>query len=142
MKPKRTQHHAPESPPNPATERQRLFCILGIASAVALVIAVFVVMSLAPRKLTDADRAAMRDYDQIRIALVHDDLANAKDAATAMIRDKRGQNPFHDSAVVITRANSLEEARSAFARMSERAQRLVKGNPASTSSDARRIAVP
>lgn len=46
-----------------------------------------------------------------------------------MIHIDGGKGPFHDSAVVITQSDSIHEARSAFARMSERAQLLVRGHP-------------
>jgi hypothetical protein len=127
MKPKRSPRHtaAPVADPE---ERQRLFRTFGIATALAVVVAIFVVIYQGPKRLTESDRASMREYEQIRIALARDDLVSAKSAAAAMIHSGSRTDQFHDSAVVITQSDSLAETRSAFARISERALQLVKGN--------------
>src|SRR5260221_13178501 len=85
MKAKRIPHHGTKSLTDPGA-RRRLLRTLGIGTSVALAVAVAFLISLRPKKLTDADRTAMRDYEQLRVALAHDDLGAAKNSATAMLR--------------------------------------------------------
>ena len=49
-----------------------------------------------PKKLTDADRAMLRDYDGIRAALFRDDLPKATNAGAEFAKTHGAQNPFAD----------------------------------------------
>ena len=89
---------------------------------------VYVTVINGPKNLTDADRAMLRDYDAIRAALHHDDLAAAKSASAAFAQNHATAHPFTEHASALSKATSLDLARSAFSRMSEEATKLVHKN--------------
>ncbi len=85
-----------------------------ILSAVALFSTVSLLSAAA---LTDQNRQFLAAYDKVHHALVADDLAGAKKAATEL----------GTSGSELANSKSLDEARSAFTKMSAEAERLVAG---------------
>lgn len=74
--------------------------------------------SFAPAaNLSDQDKKFLTSYEKIHVALAADDLASAKAAATEL----------RDSGTDIAKANSLQEARSAFEKLSGRAKTIATG---------------
>src|SRR3989442_1323534 len=67
--------------------------------------------------LSDQDKKFLTSYEKIHIALAADDLAGAKAAATEL----------GDSGTDIAKAKSLQEARSAFEKLSGRAKTMIAG---------------
>src|SRR6266700_7566970 len=67
--------------------------------------------------LSDQDKKFLTSYEKIHIALAVDDLTGAKAAATES----------GDSGTDIAKANSLQEARSAFEKLSGRAKTKIAG---------------
>lgn len=70
----------------------------------------------------------LRDYDSIRAALAHDNLAMAREASARLFQAHGNRPAFAEPAVLLSKAESLLQARSAFARMSEAAQELTYKN--------------
>lgn len=89
---------------------------------------VYVTVINGPKTLTDSDRAMLRDYDGIRAALHRDDLATAKNAGAAFVQTHAAPNSFTEHASALSKATSLDLARSAFSRLSEEATQLVHKN--------------
>jgi len=69
--------------------------------------------------LSASDKQFLAGYEKIHAALVIDDLASAKKAATAL--DSAGAD--------IAKSASLEEARAGFAKLSDTAEKLAAGQP-------------
>jgi len=67
--------------------------------------------------LSDQDKKFLTSYEKIHIALVADDLAGAKTAATEL----------GNSGSDVARANSLEDARTGFEKLSAQAKQLAAG---------------
>ncbi len=72
-------------------------------------------LSAAP--LTDQNKQFLAAYDKVGHALVADDLANAKKAAVEL--DAAGAD--------LSKSNSLEQARAAFSKLSDQAEKLAAG---------------
>ena len=66
---------------------------------------------------SDQDKKFLTSYEKIHTALAADDLTGAKAAATEL----------GDSGTDIAKANSLQEARSAFEKLSGRAKTMIAG---------------
>src|SRR5437899_10513172 len=67
--------------------------------------------------LSDHDKKFLTSYEKIHVALAADDLTGAKTAATEL----------GDSGTDIAKANSLQEASSAFEKLSGRAKTMIAG---------------
>jgi len=67
--------------------------------------------------LSDQDKKFLTSYEKIHIALAADDLAGAKSAATEL----------DDSGTDVAKAKSLQEARSAFEKLSDQAKTKIAG---------------
>jgi len=67
--------------------------------------------------LSDQDKKFLTSYEKVHVALAADDLTGAKAAATEL----------GDSGTDIAKANSLQEARSAFEKLSGRAKTMIAG---------------
>jgi hypothetical protein len=74
-------------------------------------------VSAAP--LTDQNKQFLNAYEKVHQALVGDDLAGAQKAAAEL----------GPSGADLTKSKSLQEARNAFARLSDEAKTLVAGQP-------------
>lgn len=83
-------------------------------SAVALV---SLASSLNAAEVTDQNKQFLRTYDKVHHALLADDLAGAKKTAANL----------GASGVELTNGNSLDDARSAFAKVSIEAEKLAAG---------------
>jgi hypothetical protein len=70
-------------------------------------------------ELSSNDRQFLAGYEQVRAALAADDLIAARKAATAL----------SETGSAIAKSSSLEEARAAFAKLSEEAVKLAGGQP-------------
>lgn len=68
--------------------------------------------------LSEADQKFLNDYEKIRAALVEDNLGSAKKAAFTL----------GDAGVEIAKCSSLEEARAAFSKLSDTAEKLAAGH--------------
>ncbi len=75
--------------------------------------------NLAAASLSDADKQFLAGYEKIHVALAADDLAAAKKAAANL----------GSEASALAKSNSLEQARTAFADLSAKAEKLAAGQP-------------
>ena len=90
------------------------FAVIAVTSAIALV-ALAGPLSAAP--LTDQNKQFLAAYDKVHHALVADDLAGAKKAAAEL----------GTSGAELSKSNSLDEARAAFSKLSDQAEKLAAG---------------
>lgn len=110
-----------------ATPRQiRLALLIGGVVLVAT-LAGIVAFSL-PHRLTQQERALIRQYDSVRTALSLDDLPAARAAAALVQNASRDHKAIMNAALALTSAESLPAARDAFQAMSARVIKLASGN--------------
>jgi len=89
-----------------------------LTTLVCAAIAFATMQSLAQAaNLSDQDKKFLTSYEKVHVALAADDLTGAKAAATEL----------GDSGTDIAKANSLQEARSAFEKLSGRAKTMIAG---------------
>lgn len=88
--------------------------VTNVASAIALVA---LTVPLSAAQLTDQNKQFLAAYDKVHRALVADDLAGAKKAAAEL----------STSGAELAKSNSLDEARAAFSKLSEQAEKLAAG---------------
>jgi hypothetical protein len=67
--------------------------------------------------LSDTDKQFLASYEKVRSALAADDLAGAKSAAAGLA----------DDGTAMAKSSSLKEARTAFEKLSDKAERLAAG---------------
>lgn len=119
----------PRSAAGQAPDEDRRQVLLQIAVAglsIFFLIAGLVMWGLRPRSLTESERAALRDYEKIRLALADDDLNNAVRFA-GMLRANFPQLSISKPAAALEKCDSLESARENFKEMSQEALTLVRG---------------
>ena len=90
------------------------FAVTAVMSAIALV-ALAGPLSAAP--LTDQNKQFLAAYDKVHRALIADDLPGAKKAATEL----------GTVGAELAKSSSLDEARAAFSKLSEQAEKLAAG---------------
>lgn len=90
------------------------FAVTAVASAIALVA---LAAPLSAAQLTDRNKQFLAAYDKVHHALVADDFAGARKAATEL----------GASGVELSKSNSLDEARIAFSKLSEQAEKMTAG---------------
>jgi hypothetical protein len=88
--------------------------VITLGSAIAL-LALLSPLSAAP--LTDQNKQFLAAYDKVHHALVADDLAGAKKAATDL----------GSSGTDLAKSTSLDQARAAFSKLSEEAEQIAAG---------------
>ncbi len=109
-------------------DRRRLKLIFGAAFLAAIALAGLLIWSSLPVKLTEVDRAMLKQYDSIRVALSHDDLALAEKAAATLADSYQKRRAIFGAAQALSKADSLEAAREAFSTMSAEAVRMARGH--------------
>src|SRR5713101_4015046 len=115
-------------PPTATLDRRRLMLIFGAAFVAAMILAGIIVPSSLPVKLTEVDRAMLRQYDSIRVALSHENLAFAQKAATTVAGSYQKRRSISAAAQALSKADSLEGAREAFSTMSAEAVKMARGH--------------
>lgn len=115
-------------PPAATLDRRRVVLIFGAAFVAAIVLAGIVIRGSLPIRLTDADRAMLRQYDSIRVALSQENLAFARKAAATLADSYQKRRPVSAAAQALSKADSLEAARDAFSTMSAEAVRMARGH--------------
>ena len=86
-----------------------------------------------PAPLSDADRLALDDYEEIRAALAADDAYATRRAATKMVVDltpaneKAPRPPLLDAASAVANAQALDTMRQRFETLSNQVVPLVNG---------------
>lgn len=102
---------------------QSLLKILALFSVVAFALVVGRSRLLAESNpaggLTPANKAFLANYENVRSALVADNLAGARQAAAKIVDQK--------AAEAIASAQSLDQARQAFGQLSKSAEKIVQG---------------
>lgn len=88
--------------------------VITLGSAIALVA---LAVPLSAAQLTDQNKQFLAAYEKVHGALVADDLAGAKTAAAEL----------GTSGTELTKSNSLDEARAAFSKLSDEAEKLATG---------------
>jgi hypothetical protein len=99
----------------------------GVA-VLAIAFATFIVCGFLPRKLTESDRAMIKQYDAVRTALASDDLPGAQKAASVLSNSYPKMRIISGAAIVLAKSNSLDSARYAFLTMSEEVVKLARGH--------------
>ena len=74
---------------------------------------------LSAAELSESDKYFLAGYEQLRVALVTDDLAKANQLAESLT----------NSGIEVSKSETLERARAEFARISEIAIKLTAGQP-------------
>jgi hypothetical protein len=90
------------------------FAVTAITSAIALMA---LAVPLSAAQLTDQNKQFLAAYDKVHHALVADDLAGAKKAALEL----------GTAGVELSKSNSLDEARTAFSKLSDQAEKMAAG---------------
>jgi hypothetical protein len=115
------------APQTPVKIRRRVILQLGaIALLISIVIIGLVAWALYPKSLTESERAALVEYEKIRLALANDDLEAAMRFAGSL-RTRFPQLPIADQAPALQQCTSLESARHIFKEISQHAITLVRG---------------
>ena len=120
-----------QSPADAAQSREeiRRRVILQLATAgllIFILVVGLVAWGLSPKRLTPSERAALIEYEKIRLALADDDLAGAL-RSTMSLRASFPQLPISNQALALQQCTSLESARQVFKEMSQPAAALVRG---------------
>ena len=92
------------------------FTVTALTSAIALMA---LAVPLSAAQLTDQNNKFLAAYDKVHRALVADDLAGAKKAAAEL----------GAAGVELSKSNSLDEARAAFSKLSDQAEKMAAGQP-------------
>ena len=92
---------------------------LAVTIALSAIAFSLTVAPLSGAELTDQNKNFLAGYEKVHHALVADDLAGAKKAA--------GQ--LGSQGTELAKSKSLDEARTAFAKLSDEAKRMVAGQP-------------
>ena len=127
MKSRRSKHKEAGKKPEKIDWRIVALCVVPL-TLLGIGFLVYVTALNGPKKLTDSDRAMLRDYDHIRAALHLDDLSAAKNASAIFVQTHAAPKSITEHAKTLSTANSLDMARSAFSRISEEATKLVHKN--------------
>lgn len=119
------------SGPGPRSTEQRLrrrllFQIGAALFLISVAVAGLLAWGTRPRTLTEPERAALIEYEKIRLALADDDLEAAVRSARSL-RAGFPQLPISNQAPALEKSDSLETARHIFKEMSQDAIRLVRG---------------
>ncbi len=85
-----------------------------IAFVITLLLAGFLRLPLAKSEL-----ATLRDYEAIRFALAHDQLAVAKTAAQVLINEPLAKRGIREFAKAVSQSQSLDAARTKFVKLSK-----------------------
>jgi hypothetical protein len=90
------------------------FAVTAVTSAIALMA---LAVPLSAAQLTDQNKQFLAAYDKVHHALVADDLAGAKKAAAEL----------GTAGVELSKSKSLDEARAAFSKLSDQAEKMAAG---------------
>ena len=93
-----------------------------------MISAAVIIRSLLPVKLTEPDRAMLKKYESIRVALAQDDLGLAQRSAVALVSSYKERRQVAAAALALSKANSLEPARDAFSIMSIEAVKMARNH--------------
>jgi hypothetical protein len=108
--------------------RRRVILQLGgVTLSILIAIIGLVAWALYPKSLTGSERAALVEYEKIRLALANDDLEAALQSA-GNLQTRFHQLPISDKASALQQCTSLESARHIFKKMSQQAMTLVLGS--------------
>lgn len=111
----------------PAEIRRRVILQLAAASLlISILIAGVLAWGFHPKSLTESERAALIEYEKIRLALADDDLEAAVRSAGSL-RASFPQLPIAYQAASLEKCDSLASARRIFKEMSQQALALVRG---------------
>jgi hypothetical protein len=90
------------------------FAVTAVTSAIALMA---LAVPLSAAQLTDQNKQFLAAYDKVHHALVADDLGGAKKAAAEL----------GTAGVELSKSKSLDEARAAFSKLSDQAEKMAAG---------------
>lgn len=90
-----------------------------LLSILAISLLALIGVAASAAELSPADKQFLTGYEQVRKALVADDLSAAKTAAATL----------GESGASFAKSPSLKEARESFEKLSETAKKLAKGQP-------------
>ncbi len=102
--------------------------VFGTALVIVMISAAVIIRSLLPVKLTEPDRAMLKKYESIRVALAQDDLGLAQRSAVALVSSYKERRQVAAAALALSKANSLEPARDAFSIMSIEAVKMARNH--------------
>ena len=102
--------------------------VFGTALVIVMISAAVIIRSLLAAKLTEPDRAMLKKYESIRVALAQDDLGLAQRSAIALVSFYKERRQVGAAALALSKAKSLEPARDAFSIMSVEAVKMARGH--------------
>jgi len=109
-------------------DRRGITLVFGTALVIVMISAAVIIRSLLPVKLTEPDRAMLKKYESIRVALAQDDLGLAQRSAVALVSSYKERRQVAAAALALSKANSLEPARDAFSIMSIEAVKMARNH--------------
>jgi len=109
-------------------DRRGIRFVFGTALVIVMVLAAVIIRSSLPVTLTDADRAMLKKYESIRIALSQDDLGSAQKEAVALASSYKERRQVTTASLALSKTDSLESARDAFSTMSVEAVKMARGH--------------
>ena len=99
-----------------------------IAAAAVISFVIILLLNGAP-PLQPRERTMLKNYEELRVSLVQDDLTTAERLAAKMALEFGDWVPVSSSVQLIAKSDSLESARKAFAKLSQEAIRLANRHP-------------
>jgi len=109
-------------------DRRGITLVFGAALVIVMILAAVIVRSSLPVKLTEADRAMLKKYESIRVALSQDDLGLAQRWAVALASSYKERRQVAAAVLALSKADSLELARDAFSTMSIEAVKMARSH--------------
>ena len=109
-------------------DRRGMTLVFGTALVIVMILAAVIVRSSLPVKLTEADRAMLKKYESIQVALAQDDLGLARRSAVALASSYKERRQVAAAALTLSKADSLEPARDAFSTMSIEAVKMARSH--------------
>jgi antitoxin component of RelBE/YafQ-DinJ toxin-antitoxin module len=109
-------------------DRRGMTLVFGTALVIVMILAAVIVRSSLPVKLTEADRAMLKKYESIRVALSQDDVGLAQKSAATLATSYKDRRQIAAAALALSKADSLESARDAFSTMSVEAVKMARGD--------------
>ena len=101
----------------------------GVIAAAAFISFVIILLLNGAPPLQPRERTMLKNYEELRVSLVQDDLTTAERLAAKMAREFGDWVPVSSSVQLIAKSDSLESARKAFAKLSQEAIRLADRHP-------------
>jgi hypothetical protein len=110
-------------------ENKAVLLASGVIAAAAFISFVVILLMNGAPPLQPRERIMLKNYEEVRVSLAHDDLITAERLAAKMAGEFGNWVPVSSSVQLLANSDSLESARKAFAQLSQEAIRLADRHP-------------